>query len=217
VRPRLRSRAAVPVVVVAALAILSACGASPASTAYTFHPGSSQISEDSPHLQALKKLAGIAACPVLPVRSTVSHGLPDATLPCLGGGHSVDLASLRGPLLLNFWAHTCGPCVQESPMLQSFATEATGKVAVMGVDFYDLVPASAIGFAKELGIHYPQLADPEAHTRAALRIQGLPVTMFVDAGGAVVYRQYGAFESAGQLRSLVAQYLHVSVPSSSGA
>ena len=36
--------------------------------------------------------------------------LPTITLPCLGGGTSVDLSTLKGPLVLSLWQAGCAPC-----------------------------------------------------------------------------------------------------------
>ena len=111
-------------------------------------------------------------------------GCPRSRLPCLGGGRDVDLAGLTGePTVLNFWAQTCGPCRQESPLFQQL--HETGDVRVLGVDFYDPIPGKALAFADELGLTYPQIADPEAATRAPMRVQGLPMTVFVDEDGKV--------------------------------
>jgi thiol-disulfide isomerase/thioredoxin len=138
-------------------------------------------------------------------------------LPCLGGGANVDLAALRGPLVLNFWSQTCGPCQEESPLLQRFATAAAGRVSVMGVDFYDPLPGRAIDFAKELDITYPQLADPNAATRSVLHVSGLPMTLLVDRAGRIAYSQFGAFTSEHQVEQLVEEHLGVRVPVGAGS
>ena len=85
----------------AALAVLSAvglvgCGGGDAVPG----PGAPHIDVDTPQLRALKAEAGIEPC-----RSGErGSDLPAVTLSCLGGGRAVDLSTLDGPLLLNFWS-----------------------------------------------------------------------------------------------------------------
>ena len=45
-----------------------------------------------------------------PAASTSDGGLPARSLPCLGGGRRVDLSTLKGPLVINFWNAACAPC-----------------------------------------------------------------------------------------------------------
>lgn len=193
------------------LVVLAGCSAGDASAPYRFHTGGSVV-ENSPQLRSQKAAAHIATCPTVRHRQPVAGGLPAATLPCLGGGPDVDLASLRGPLVVNFWAQSCQPCRQESPLLQRLSVAARGDVAVLGVDFYDLLPSHALAFAAQYGIRYPQVADPAAATKAALRVQALPQTFLVDAAGRVVYRQVGPFTSQADLDAAVGRYLGVTVP-----
>lgn len=50
------------------------------------------------------------------------------------GGQPQALAHYRGrPLLVNFWATWCAPCVREMPLLDSFAQRSAGRVQVLGV------------------------------------------------------------------------------------
>jgi cytochrome c biogenesis protein CcmG/thiol:disulfide interchange protein DsbE len=193
-------------------ALATGCSGSPQPTAYTFNPGGSNVRVDTPGLRALKAAAHIEACPAVPAGRPARPGsLPDITLPCLGGGRSVDLAGLRGPLVLNLWAQTCGPCREEAPVFQTFAQTAGGRVRVLGVDFYDPRPTLAIAFAREFHLTYPQLADPEAATKAALHVAGLPITYFVDRSGQVAYTNAGAITSESQLVDLVKSHLGVTV------
>lgn len=213
----MRSRArlalvATSAVVAAGLALTACSAATPHRASYSFDPDDSLVQVDSPQLRALKRSAAIGACPAPKVGTQpVSGGLPNITLPCLGGGRDVDLADLRGPLVLNFWSQTCGPCREESPLLQGLATAARGRVAVIGIDFYDPRPSYAIAFAKELGLTYPQLADPDAVTKAPLHIPGLPVTLLVSASGRVAYTKIGPISSKAQLAALVREHLGVTL------
>ena len=74
----------------------------------------------------------------------VDGGLPDLTLPCLGGGPDVDLSSLRGPMVINLWQAFCEPCREEMPALEAFHQQYADQVAVVGIDFNDVNPAGAL-------------------------------------------------------------------------
>ncbi len=200
--------------VAGALLVAGCTQGPPAAKAYVFHPGSSPIKVDTPALRAQKAAAHIADCPrSTRVASAGPHRLPAVTLPCLGGGRSVDLAGLAGPpTIVNFWSQSCGPCRTELPLLQRFSVAARGTVRMVGVDWEDSQPGMAIAFAKALGVRYAQLADPDAATRAPLQISGLPTSIFVDSTGTIVHVEYGALTSAAELKGLVKTYLGVSVP-----
>ena len=54
------------------------------------------------------------------------------------GRPPVALEALRGkPVVLNFFASWCGPCIREMPALQAMAERYKGKVHFVGVTFND--------------------------------------------------------------------------------
>jgi cytochrome c biogenesis protein CcmG, thiol:disulfide interchange protein DsbE len=204
---------------VSTVVLATACGSTGTPQAsYVFKPDHSPVKVDTPQLRAEKAAAGIENCPRSrpPTRAeaagAAARTMPRITLPCLGGGRSVDLAGLTGtPTVVNFWAQSCGPCRAESPILQRVHEAARGRLRVIGVDWEDSQPGMAIAFARQLGLTYPQLADPEAATRKPLGIAGLPVSVFLDPSGRIVHANYGAVTSARELTALVSRYLHVDV------
>ena len=179
-------------------------GADPRAAATTV-----PIRLDTPALRALKKQAGIATCRP----GTATGELPAVTLACLGGGPGVDLATLRGPMVINLWAQWCGPCRAELPYYQELHRKARGDVAVLGVDFQDLQPGKALTLAGQQGVTYPLLADPAGVLRKGLGVtRGLPGIVFVDRAGNVKPVQFRVFTSYDELRTLVRQQLGVDVP-----
>ena len=168
----------------------------------------------SPDLAASKKAAGIKDCPESdPKAPLLKAGLPNLTLPCLGGGTAVRLAGLRGkPMMINIWAQWCAPCRQEAPFLSEVATEASqhGTLMVLGIDYSDPRPELAIEFAQLAGWTYPQLADRNMAVRADLAVPGIPVTVFVNAHGRVVYTHYQPFQSSDEIRDQLQKHLQVS-------
>src|SRR5688500_12099300 len=131
----------------------------------------------SAELAAQKAAAGIEDCPRSDAGvSPVDGGLPDLTLPCLGGGREVRLAGLRGrPMMINIWAQWCEPCRAESRFLSETARGTDrDSLLIMGIDYSDPRPDYAIEFAQLVQWRYPQLADPDLSLRAPLQIAGPP-------------------------------------------
>jgi len=159
-------------------------------------------------LQAQRAEAGIPACPddVRTGSGPVDGGLPELTLPCLGGGQDVELSSLRGPLVVNLWASWCVPCRAELPYFDRL--DAAG-VPVLGVDFEDTQPDQALALAADAGVSYPSLADVEGTVRAPLRVVGMPTTLFVDRAGQVTATLAQEFTSYEQLVAAVGEHLGV--------
>lgn len=194
-------RKILPAALVAAVLVLSGCNADDVKP-----PGGSNIDVDSPELQKLKQETDVAACEP---GSDSGAGLPDVTLPCLGGGPAVDLSSLKGPLIVNVWASNCGPCRQEMPALQQFYAAHGDQVAVLGIDYQDMQPAAALALAKKAGVTYPLVADPggEINAQAPISvIRGIPWFVFVDADGHVS-NAAGGVDSVDELVTLANEHL----------
>ena len=191
----------------AAVLVLGACGSGGVPG-----PGAAKIDVDTPQLRQLKQGAGVEACRP-GTGSAVDGGLPDVTLPCLGGGKDVSLSSLRGPLVVNLWASWCGPCRKEMPVLEQFHRLYGDRVGVVGVDFEDPQTVSAMTLVQKSRVTYPLLADPQGALagRAPFPARmGLPLFAFVDANGKVELAA-GGVDSVDQLVSLVDDHLGLSL------
>jgi len=166
---------------------------------------------DSSGLAAAKKAAGIRDCPVSDEDvAALAEGLPDAVLPCLGGGRPVRLAGLRGrPMLVNVWAQWCGPCRDEAPFLAEVANSNRSELVVLGIDHADPLPDRAIEFARAAAWTYPQLQDRDSVLRTELQVAALPQTFLVRADGTIAYRNLRPFTSVDQVRELTERYLGV--------
>ncbi len=190
--------------VAAAVLVLSGCGSTPAPRT----TASSGIDVDTPQLRQLKQQAGIEPCRP-GAGAPVDGGLPDVTLPCLGGGKAVDLAGLRGPLVVNLWGSYCGPCREEMPVLQQFHERYGDRVGVLGVDYEDAQTVSALALARKSGVTYPLVADTDGALQGngpfPVRM-GLPLFAFVDESGHVELAA-GGVDSVAQLKQLVDQHL----------
>jgi thiol-disulfide isomerase/thioredoxin len=172
---------------------------------------------DKPSAQrtALIAAAKLPDCPT-GSGSAVAGGLPAMTFPCLANGPKVNLAGLRGPLVVNVWAGPCVECRAEAPQLHAFAAAAAGKVAMLGVvdgayngaETWD----DALDASRGLGLTYPSVWDPDGKFVQWTRAAGIPVTLFVKPDGSIAHRKVGVL-AAGELNVLTKQYLGVDVPS----
>jgi cytochrome c biogenesis protein CcmG/thiol:disulfide interchange protein DsbE len=137
--------------------------------------------------------------------------LPDRVLDGFAGGPPVDLDSYRGrPLVLNFWATWCAPCVEEMPAFDRVARELGDQVAFLGVDVAD-PPRLAEPFVEELGIGYDLAVDVRREFAGEVGVATMPTTVFVDTAGTIVYRSYGPLD-APALRGALAEHLGVRAP-----
>ena len=133
----------------------------------------------------------------------VGRPVPDATLPPLadlGPAGGLRLPATDGaPMVINFWASWCAPCVEEMPMLQRVADDL--DVTVVGVDYIDQTD-KAVELAGELGIRYPLVRDDEGTFGEAVGLFGTPTTLLVDRDGVVRRRLTGELTEQ-QLRDAV--------------
>jgi thiol-disulfide isomerase/thioredoxin len=120
--------------------------------------------------------------------------VPDFRLRVLGGGTS-ELGSLRGRVVLvNFWATWCPPCVEEMPSLDRLS-RALGPegLVVLGVAV-DEDEKTVRDFVARVGVSFPILRDPGAHTAAAWRTTGYPETFVVGRDGTLLRTFVGPAE-----------------------
>jgi cytochrome c biogenesis protein CcmG, thiol:disulfide interchange protein DsbE len=153
----------------------------------------------------------LPTCPDLPHRQAVKGGLPDLTLPCLGGGPKVRLADLRGtPTVLNVWAAWCEVCATEMPVLADGMHRAGDRVRFFGVH-YKAPEKFGEQSASDFGVAFPSVQDTDGdRTTLALRpLLGPPQTFFYAADGSLAGRHGGAITSKAELDELVQRYLGV--------
>ena len=110
-------------------------------------------------------------------------------------GKSVSMASLKGkPLLINFWATWCPPCVEELPLIDRFYQENSKmgwQVLGLAVD----QRAAVNGFLGKMPLSFPValagLSGVDLSKSLGNLSGGLPFTVVVGSGGAVLHRKMG--------------------------
>ena len=139
--------------------------------------------------------------------TTVGSVAPDFVLADLDG-NPVRLADLRGrPVVLNFWASWCGPCVEEFPLLrEAVADHAAEGLAVVGIVVRDRSEAAREFIARNGGT-WAAAMDPGERVASAYGILGPPETYFIDREGRIAARQFGPVTDA-SLQQHLATILH---------
>ena len=107
-------------------------------------------------------------------------------------GYKVKLSDLRGaPVVINFWATWCRPCLQEHKQLMSSASKYKRRgVAFLGVLYGDTAE-NARPYLQEHGVAYPTLLDDKQRTNIDFGVSGVPETFVIDASGTIVKKFTG--------------------------
>jgi thiol-disulfide isomerase/thioredoxin len=118
------------------------------------------------------------------VASLLSQSMPDAH------GKPQELSQWKSrPLVVNFWATWCAPCVEEMPELSELQTEldAGKKVQIIGIGIDS--PSNIAEFISKYKIAYPiyvgGLSGTELSRQLGNQAGGLPFTVLIDGDGKV--------------------------------
>jgi thiol-disulfide isomerase/thioredoxin len=123
-------------------------------------------------------------------------------------GDTATLADYRGrPLVVNFWASWCAPCVTEMPDIEAVHQASGDRVAFVGLST-DFRRSDATAMADKTGVTYDLGYDPDEQIVRRFLTVGLPVTVFVRADGTIATVHSGPL-SEDELRDLVRDELEV--------
>jgi cytochrome c biogenesis protein CcmG/thiol:disulfide interchange protein DsbE len=112
---------------------------------------------------------------------------PQLLLPRLNGAGNLDLASLRGQVVVvNFWQSSCYPCKLEARDIAAASRAWSGKgVVFLGVNAQDLKSA-ARAYMDHYDVTYPNVRDAIGKTWPKWGVTAVPETFFIDRRGRVV-------------------------------
>ena len=93
------------------------------------------------------------------------------------------------PLIVNFFASWCVPCVAEMPDFQQFWVDHGSEVAVLGLAFQD-PPEQALATVADRGVTYPTGMD-DRELFVDFGGLGMPTTVFVSPQGQILETHSG--------------------------
>ncbi len=123
--------------------------------------------------------------------------------PLMSGRESLDSLlsdNLGKPVIVNFWATWCTPCVGELPVIDEIFRSMEGRIAVVGVDIGDLELETLLKFREEVDLSMPVIWLNE-NDAAQLKVDWglsdvLPITVVFDSGGDETARVAGTRDSS---------------------
>ena len=146
---------------------------------------------------APKELAP-SSTPTPPQGTQVGDLAPDFQLLTLDQ-EPVSLGDLRGtPVVLNFWATYCSPCVQEMPMLEEAYQEYSDQGLILLAINIEGSKSKVNEFLLSQNLSLPVLLDTGV-VAERYGILYIPTTFFIDKDGIIQEKKIGAFFSEAEL------------------
>jgi thiol-disulfide isomerase/thioredoxin len=146
---------------------------------------SNESSTPAPPDARLTDPGATAPVPGLSSPDVVGQQISSASYPTFDGD-TTSLAAYNGtPMVVNFWASSCPPCIVEMPALERVHQDLGADVAFVGLAVTDPEDA-ARELASETGVSFDLGFDRDG---SIIRSSGgvvLPTTVFVGADGAIV-------------------------------
>ena len=113
------------------------------------------------------------------------------------------LSDIDGPIVLNFWASWCEPCVEEMPDFEIINQELAGRVTFIGVNDGESLETAREFAYNVTKVQYLVLLDPtKSMTDGPYPLVGRPTTFFIGADGLIKELRVGIVD-VGTLRGLV--------------
>lgn len=136
--------------------------------------------------------AGIEPQPGKPLKS--GNKAPDFTAELIDGS-TVTLSDFKGkPVIINFWATWCGPCVKEMPAFERLKENYGDEIGILAVNCGE--DADTIkDFADANGYTFPIVLDEEYQVSMLYPTNSIPYTVVIDGNGKVTHVSSGAVDA----------------------
>lgn len=120
----------------------------------------------------------------------IGSAAPDFTV--TDSQRTVVLSQFRGkPVVLNFWATWCPPCVEEMPSLVQLQKQLGNKVTIVAVS-EDADDAAYKQFVRDHNVDLLTVRDTQRNTNEAYGTFKFPETFVIDRDGKIVRKFIGA-------------------------
>ena len=110
-----------------------------------------------------------------------------------GKKHDFQEFLIEGPVLLNFWATWCKPCLAELPKIEEFHEEWAGRgLQLITVSIDDAKTQKQVKpFVHRHGFEFPVYTDPNQEAFRKLGGRAVPFNVLIDTDGTILDAHFG--------------------------
>ena len=145
-------------------------------------------------INKMTKLVLASATCLLPAPHAGAEKAPQLVLENLDGStFSLEETLKEGPVVLDFWATWCKPCIKALPKLQSLSEEYAERgvqVLTINVDGPRNLP-KVRPFLQRHKLTLPVLLDKTNEVLKQFQLVGMPATLIIGEDGTVFYKHQG--------------------------
>ena len=150
--------------------------------------------EEIPKIVLNRDSPGFAADADISPEASDGTDLSDLSFDLFDGGTGT-VADYEGtPLVVNFFASWCPPCVREMPEFQDVFERLDGQVAFLGLS-QDQSPQDALALVEATGVTYDVGWDLDLEVYGATGSIAMPTTAFVSPSGELLDTFAGALDT----------------------